>query len=184
MRPWLFHVPWLVFAAWWAVRALSAARSERVEPSRQRIVSVALAGAGALFLLRPPASLCAPLWPTPAALLWAALAIEIAGIAFAITAREYLGALWSGRVTLKENHRIVRSGPYRFVRHPIYTGVLAAVLGVVLARGTAAGLFGFAFIAAALGRKIVAEEALLCDHFGDAYRSYQREVRALIPGIL
>ena len=184
MRPWLFQLPWIVFGVWWAVRALSAARTERAESLRQRAASVVLAGAGALFLLAPPAPLCAPLWPTPAVLSWSALAVEVAGIAFAITAREYLGAMWSGRVTLKENHQLVRSGPYRFVRHPIYTGVLAAVVGVVAARGTAAGLLGLVFIAAALARKIVAEEALLREHFGDAYRSYEREVRALIPGIL
>jgi protein-S-isoprenylcysteine O-methyltransferase Ste14 len=184
LSPWLFDAPWAIFAAWWAVRAFSAARTERVEASRQRVAFLALAAAGVLFLVAPPEPLRRALWPTPTALLVAALAIEVAGVAFAIVAREYLGAMWSGRVTLKEDHRIIQSGPYRYVRHPIYTGVLTAIIGVVLARGNAAAILGFAFIAAGLARKIVSEEELLRGHFGAAYDDYRRKVAAIIPFIL
>jgi protein-S-isoprenylcysteine O-methyltransferase Ste14 len=184
MWPWLFDAPWAVFAVWWAVRAFSAARTERVEPSRQRAAVLVLAAAGVLFLVAPPEPLRQRLWPTPAALLWAALAVEAVGIAFAIIAREYLGSMWSGRVTLKEDHRIIQSGPYRIVRHPIYTGVLTALLGVVAARANPAAVLGFAFIAASLARKMVAEEALLRAHFGAAYDDYRKRVAAIIPFIL
>ncbi len=184
MWPWLLQLPWAVFAAWWVARAFSTARSERTEAPRQRVAVLALAGAGALLLVAPPAALCRRVWPTTTALLAAAVAVEVAGVTFAIVAREYLGAMWSGRVTLKEDHRIVQSGPYRYVRHPIYTGVLTALVGGVVARGSVAALLGFALIAAALARKIVAEEALLRGHFGAAYEDYRRKVAAIIPFIL
>lgn len=184
MWPWLFQLPWALFGAWWLVRAFSTARTARTEPPRQRVAVVALAGAGALLLVAPPAALCRRLWPTPTALLVAALALEVAGVTFAIVAREHLGALWSGRVTLKEDHRIVQSGPYRWVRHPIYTGVLTALAGGIAARANLAALIGFALIAAALARKMAAEEALLRGHFGAAYDDYRRKVAAIIPFIL
>src|SRR5262245_9312668 len=184
MWPWLFDAPWAVFAIWWLVRAFSTARTARAENPRQRATVMVLIGAGVLFFIHPPEPLRRSLWPTSTALLGVALAVEVAGIAFAIVAREYLGSMWSGRVTLKEDHRIVQSGPYRFVRHPIYTGVLLAVLGGVLARGSLAGLAGFVLIAAGLARKIVAEEALLREHFGAAYDDYRKKVAAIIPFIL
>jgi len=184
MMPWLFNLPWAVFAAWWAVRAFSAARSERVEAPRQRATVLLLTVAGAVFLIAPPPALRTALWSTPPALWWIALALEAAGVAFAIVARESLGTMWSGRVTLKQDHRLVQSGPYRFVRHPIYTGVLLAIVGVVIARATPGALAGFALIAAGLARKMAAEEALLREHFGAAYDDYRRKVAAIIPFIL
>jgi len=184
MWPWLFDVPWAVFAVWWLVRAFSTARTARAENPRQRAAVLVLIGVGVLFFMAPPEPLRRPLWATPIALLCVALAVETAGVTFAIVAREYLGAMWSGRVTLKEDHRIVETGPYRLVRHPIYTGVLTAVLGAVLARGSLAGLVAFVLIAAGLARKIVAEEALLRSHFGAAYDDYRKKVAAIIPFIL
>ena len=184
MWHWLFNAPWIVFAAWWVVRAFSTARAERAENPRQRAAVLMLTAAGVLFFVKPPEPLSRALWPSSTALFCVALAVEVAGITFAIVAREYLGKMWSGRVTLKEDHRIIQSGPYRFVRHPIYTGVLTALLGVVAARGNPAALLGFALIAAGLARKIVAEEALLRSHFGAAYDDYRKKVAAIIPFIL
>jgi protein-S-isoprenylcysteine O-methyltransferase Ste14 len=184
MSHWLFEAPWAVFAVWWLVRAFSTARTARAENPRQRGAVIALIGAGVFFFVMPPEPLRRSLWPTPLALLWVALAVETAGLAFAIVAREYLGSMWSGRVTLKEDHRIVQSGPYGIVRHPIYTGVLTAVLGAALARANVAALAGFVFIAAGLARKMAAEEALLREHFGAAYDDYRKKVAAIIPFIL
>jgi protein-S-isoprenylcysteine O-methyltransferase Ste14 len=184
MWPWLFEAPWAVFGLWWLVRAFSTARTARAENPRQRVAVIFLIGMGVLFFMMPPEPLRRQLWWPSTPLLCVALAVETAGIAFAIVAREYLGSMWSGRVTLKEDHRIVQSGPYRIVRHPIYTGVLTAVLGAVLARGNLAALAAFVFIAVGLARKIVAEEALLREHFGAAYDDYRKKVAAIIPFIL
>jgi protein-S-isoprenylcysteine O-methyltransferase Ste14 len=112
------------------------------------------------------------------------LALTILGLGFAIWARIHLGRFWSGTITLKENHELIRSGPYAFVRHPIYTGLLTAAAGTALARGTFSALLGLALIGVVCWLKIRAEEKLLTNHFGDTYRNYRRQVAALIPFVL
>jgi len=184
MWPWLFAAPWVVFVAWWLVRAFGTARTEHTESKQQRAAHGVLIAAGTLFLVAAPESLRHPLWPRSLALACVALAIEVAGVAFAIWAREHLGHLWSGRVTLKEGHRIVQTGPYRFVRHPIYTGILFGIVGDVLVRGNVAAVVGFALIVAGLARKMAIEEALLSTRFGAEYDAYRSKVRAIIPFIL
>jgi protein-S-isoprenylcysteine O-methyltransferase Ste14 len=109
------------------------------------------------------------------------LALTILGLGFAVWARVHLGRFWSGMVTLKKDHELIRSGPYAFVRHPIYTGLLTAAAGTALARGTLAALLALGLIGVACWLKIRAEEKLLTNHFGDAYRDYRRQVAALIP---
>jgi len=84
-------------------------------------------------------------------------------------------------VTLKTEHRIIKTGPYSITRHPIYTGMLLALVGMVLVRDTVVGLIGFAFIATGFVLKLRHEERMLTEHFGDDYRVYRQEVPALIP---
>jgi len=90
---------------------------------------------------------------------------------------------WSGAVTLKEGHSLVTSGPYAIVRHPIYLGVLGAMLGTAIVIGEIRaflpllGIFG-------LWKKMNAEEALLRAAFPQQYEEYSRRVKRLIPGIL
>ncbi len=88
-------------------------------------------------------------------------------------------------MTLKQDHTLTRSGPYRFVRHPIYTGLLLAIFGSgVIALGEWRGLVALALVTAAFLRKIQIEERFLQERFGDAYSRYRHEVAALIPGLL
>ena len=86
---------------------------------------------------------------------------------------------------MKQDHSIDPQGPYRFVRHPIYTGLLLAIFGSgVIALGEWRGLLALALVTAAFLRKIQIEERFLREQFGDAYQRYRREVPALIPGVL
>jgi protein-S-isoprenylcysteine O-methyltransferase Ste14 len=94
-----------------------------------------------------------------------------------------LAGNWSGSVTLKQDHELIRTGPYRFVRHPIYTGALIAVLGTAFAIGQLRGLLAFALTFFAFRYKSQIEERLMIENFGDAYRSYRSSVKALIPFI-
>ena len=89
-------------------------------------------------------------------------------------ARVHLGRNWSGSVTVKEGHELIRSGPYRYVRHPIYTGLLAAVLGSAIASGTVRALLGLLIIAAALLRKLRVEERFMRETFPGEYQRYAR----------
>ena len=115
---------------------------------------------------------------------WLGAALTLAGIAFTIWARVLLGGNWSGGVTLKHDHELVIDGPYRWVRHPIYTGLLVALAGTALALGEWRGLLALAIAAAALWRKLGLEEALMRGQFGDAYAHYAERVPALIPFVL
>jgi protein-S-isoprenylcysteine O-methyltransferase Ste14 len=116
-----------------------------------------------------------------AAMVWGGDVMTIAGIAFAAWARWHLGRYWSGHVTLKEDHRLIRSGPYRLARHPLYTGFLTAVLGSAITAGTWYSFIGFALVTAGIMIKIYREEALLGGEFGEEYARFKREKPALIP---
>jgi len=112
------------------------------------------------------------------------VAILVAGFVFAVWARSYLGSNWSGTITVKEEHELVRNGPYSFARHPIYTGFIMGMAGSAIALGELRGILAVVLFVAAYLRKIRIEEKWLIAHFGQAYEDYCKDVRALIPFIL
>jgi protein-S-isoprenylcysteine O-methyltransferase Ste14 len=103
------------------------------------------------------------------------------GIAFSIWARLHLGGNWSGSVTVKQGHTLIRRGPYTIVRHPIYTGFLIALFGVALIVGEIRGLLGVGVLFLSLWLKSRMEEQFMLEQFGADYRRYQERVKALIP---
>jgi protein-S-isoprenylcysteine O-methyltransferase Ste14 len=114
----------------------------------------------------------------------AGLALILLGIAFRLWSRSHIRGLYSGHVEVQEDHRLVQSGPYRFVRHPGYTGFLLITLGVVLGYSSAIGLGGMVlFLLPGLAYRIQVEERLLAEQFGEEYRDYVRRSKRLIPGI-
>ena len=129
----------------------------------------------------PGGFLCGRLLPAVPATFFCGAAITALGLAFAVWARVHLGRNWSGVVTLKEDHELIRSGPYALVRHPIYTGLLLGFVGSVIARGEWRGVLAFALVIGALWFKLRLEERWMIETFGDAYRRYHSEVPALIP---
>ena len=112
---------------------------------------------------------------------WLGLLMVIAGLAFAVWARAHLGRNWSGTVTVKENHELVRSGPYGIVRHPIYTGLLLAILGTAIVVGEWRGLLALCFLTITFLLKLRREERFMEESFPDTYPSYRAQVPALIP---
>ncbi len=141
---------------------------------------------GAILLLarlRFLGPLSARLLPAGAPLEWAAFGVACAGVAWAWWARVYLGRMWSSEVTLKAEHALVRSGPYAFTRHPIYTGLLLSLAATAVMRGSGTALVGLVFLIAGFAIKLRQEERLLIGHFGPGYEAYRTKVRALIPGI-
>ena len=108
--------------------------------------------------------------------------ITLKGLLFpAVWARISLGKYWSGAVTLKVDHKLIRTGPYRFVRHPIYTGLLSGMLGSALCAGTCLALFGFLSVLVTFIVKLWREEDLLTSEFGEEYRQFMRETPMLVP---
>ena len=109
------------------------------------------------------------------------LGVCISGVAFAIWARRTLGDNWSGRVTLKKEHELIQSGPYRIVRHPIYTGFEIGLLGVAITIGQLKGLAGVSILFANHYFKTRMEEEIMYRTFPTQYADYARRVKRLIP---
>jgi protein-S-isoprenylcysteine O-methyltransferase Ste14 len=107
-----------------------------------------------------------------------------AGLAFTVWARRVLGRNWSGRIAIKSGQQLVRAGPYRYIRHPIYTGGLLAILGSAAASGRVSGFLAFCLACAALLHKIRIEERWLMREFGDQYREYRGVSWMLVPYLL
>jgi protein-S-isoprenylcysteine O-methyltransferase Ste14 len=97
----------------------------------------------------------------------------IAGLIIAIAARRTLARNWSGAVALKEDHELITTGPYKYVRHPIYTGMLLMISGTALSVATLGACIGFFIILVGVLLKLRQEEALLTKHFSQGYLSYK-----------
>lgn len=106
------------------------------------------------------------------------------GIAFAIWARHTLGKNWSASVVIKEKHELIVSGPYKIVRHPIYSGILLGFLGTALVLGEIRGFIAFVLVFIGFWAKIKAEEKVMIKQFPKEYPKYMKKVKALIPYLL
>lgn len=112
---------------------------------------------------------------------WATLALVVAGFAFAWWARLHLGVLWSGTITRKQDHRVVDTGPYALVRHPIYTGLLLSGFATAIARGRWEALIGAFLFALGCWIKARQEERFLSEELGPEYAAYRKRVPMLVP---
>ena len=177
-------IPWYVFGAYWVVSSLRVKPTKAREKSFDRFLTVAVVVVafnllfGDLMRVGPLRLRLVPDEPwidrTGIALTWL-------GVAIAAWARYCIGMYWSARVTLKEGHQLIRSGPYAFVRHPIYTGMLAASIGTTLVIGEWRGIVAVVLLLAAHSRKAMREEALLTKEFGEEYTSYRKRTGFLFP---
>jgi protein-S-isoprenylcysteine O-methyltransferase Ste14 len=113
---------------------------------------------------------------------WGTVALVAGGLAFTWWGRVYLGRLWSATIGRKAAHRLVDTGPYAVVRHPIYTGVIVAVIATALQRGTVQALAGAALLVASFYVKARMEETFLRGQLDPAaYDAYARRVPMLVP---
>ena len=174
---------WLLaiwYVTWW-VPALWSPKAVARPPSGTSILDriVVMVGVAALFwapVIRAggPVALT-PLWTAPSAVGWALFAGEVASIAFCWWARVHMGRLWSGLVTAKADHHIVDTGPFRMVRHPIYTGVIAAAVFLGLIKATPVALVGAALFLVGFWMTARKEEVFLRQQLGaEAYDAYAR----------
>jgi protein-S-isoprenylcysteine O-methyltransferase Ste14 len=179
---------WIVFFLYWIVAAFFVKRTvERGRWWPRVIVAVAL-----LLLARrlTPREIGVGLgggtvlWRYSRTVGIAADLLTAAGLAVTLWARAVLAGNWSAVVALKEGHELIERGPYRYARHPIYSGLLVMVLGVVVFDGRLRGVIAFGLILFGLWFKSHLEERLLTKHFPEAYPAYKRRVHALIPFVL
>ncbi len=175
---------WLGFAVSWLAAAFWSGPVERRAGMRKELAYRAVLIIGGLIFAIPAHNYSGPLrlWHVNAIEAWICVAVIALGFAFCWWARVSLGALWSGQVVRKANHRIVDIGPYGIVRHPIYTGILLAVFATAAAKGTVLGLIGAFIITVGIWMKARLEEDWLRDELGvGTYDEYRRCVPMLVP---
>jgi protein-S-isoprenylcysteine O-methyltransferase Ste14 len=182
--PLLISAFWLLWALYWLVSARSVKPIRQREPLPSRIsfvVVMLLAG----VLLRTgrhrlhwlQAQWMGGGWTR----YWVAVVLVVAGLSFSVWARRTLGRNWSATVSVKVDHELVQTGPYRRIRHPIYTGLLLAVFGSGLAAGRLYGIAAFLLVALALWWRLRVEERWMAAEFGQRYEDYRHSSWALIP---
>jgi protein-S-isoprenylcysteine O-methyltransferase Ste14 len=178
------NAAWLTVAVVWLAGAFTTKKTVRMLPSRPSFVYVTLPLFLSFLLFTGHmrhgflASRFLPMSPAAA---YAGLVLTIAGCTFTIWSRFYLGSNWSARPTIKEGHTLIRSGPYGLVRHPIYTGIILAMLGTAIYIGEIRGLLGAVVALIALKAKSRFEESLMTEQFGPEYVNYKHQVKSLIP---
>jgi protein-S-isoprenylcysteine O-methyltransferase Ste14 len=179
-----FPVLWIVFIVYWRIKAASAKTTQRLEPAGSRILrAVTLVIAIVLFSTNriPLHWLYLQLWPAGFWTFWLGAGVMVAGLLFAVWAREYLGSNWSSAVTIKQGHELITTGPYAVVRHPIYTGMLAGLLGSAIALSEVRGFIAVVLIFLVLWLKLRMEEQWMHSQFGETYATYAHQTAALVP---
>lgn len=177
-------VLWIAWLIYWWVCSLRAKPAVRRQSPWSRIAhGLPLAIAVILLVMRRPDN-----WLGGSVLPWhdrgrydVGLAMVAAGLAFSVWARVTLGRNWSATVTVKERHELIVEGPYRFVRHPIYTGMLLAFLGTALAQNEWRSVLACVLVWLSLWHKWRLEERFMRETFGDAYMQYRAATPAVIP---
>lgn len=171
---WLFA--WIL-AAGWSARTASHHDLGAESPSRVLTLAAVVMVLASYWPLPE-----AVLWTTPEAIRWAMATLVMIGLGFTWAARLHLGPLWSSTSAPTEDHRIVDTGPYGIVRHPVYAGLLLAVFATAIERGRLEALAGALVLIAAISLRAKLEERLLRRDLGDAaYAGYRRRVPMLVP---
>src|SRR5215468_5777039 len=172
---------WIIPGVYWEFAARNATKVK--EPFRTRSVHLFLTSAAQLLVLVPIPGLRERFLPLAAPIWIAGLVIEVLAVALTVWSRAVLGKNWSGAIATNVDHELIRRGPYRHVRHPIYTGIIGTYLGITLVSGELHALLGLALVLVAYARKIRMEEAHLHEAFGPAYADYAQDSWRLIPRI-
>ena len=175
---------WWILALVWIAMAFASKRVKRRETPFERVLHLAPLFIAFWFLfgrIQPFPWLFLPLLPSQPALWWLGVIITALGMAISIWARLSLGANWSGMVTLKDDHELIRKGLYRRIRHPIYTGILIGVIGTGLIHSQFRGLLCFLILYITFYFKAKREESFLHQEFGPSFIEHQRHTGMFWP---
>jgi protein-S-isoprenylcysteine O-methyltransferase Ste14 len=186
----IINIGWLLLALVWFVSALFAKRSTRAPSWRKQIAVRLIAALAIITIVRgmggrralARAVIHAATAANPALHITGVVVFAI-GILFAIWARVYLGRNWGVPMSLRQGHELVTSGPYRFVRHPIYTGILLAAIGSALA-GELWWLVLLPIFLAYFLYSAFTEEKMMAEQFPSEYPEYKKRTKMLIPFVL
>jgi protein-S-isoprenylcysteine O-methyltransferase Ste14 len=174
---------WFGFSFYWTWASKNASVAAHSETRASRLVHLVIVSAGQLLVLVPMPGLRGRLWPEAWPIAGLGLAVNVAAVALAVWARRTLGKHWSGEITTKVDHDLITSGPYAYVRHPIYSAVLGLCVGTTLVWNQWHAVVGTLLVAIAYVRKIRLEEENLSEAFGPAWDEYRARVKGLVPGV-
>ena len=175
---------WIIFLLYWIVASRGRKKAERSEPKNVRILHMLFMAAGFVLLFSSDPRFGPLNQRFLPGLFWIqelGIALALVGIAFAIWARRHIGSNWSAEVTIREEHQLIRSGPYGHIRHPIYTGMLIALVGTALAVGKYRAIIALAIFVVGFTKKAKREESLLADQFGPAFEEHKRLTGFFLP---
>ena len=183
----LFLVTWISYFVYWRLMAKDVKSSVRTESTLSRLIraiSIILA-----FLLLwipkfPISLLTIRFLPDSYLVFWIGFIVTTGGLYFSVWARKCLGKNWSQAVTIKDDHQLIKDGPYAIVRHPIYTGLLLGFIGTSIAVGELRGLIADVLVFGVLLFKLKLEDKWLLEQFGESYKIYYQKVSAFIPFII
>jgi protein-S-isoprenylcysteine O-methyltransferase Ste14 len=175
----------VIFLAYWFVSAAKLKAIKKREPHRERAFYMAAMIISYILMFNDALSNVGGLGkrfvPESAQIGEAGVALTFAGIALAIWARWHLGQNWSATVTVKEGHELIRTGPYRRIRHPIYTGMLLAFAGTALALGEYRGVLALLIAGTGFFLKARKEERYLIQEFGEPFQEHLRHTGMFFP---
>ncbi len=180
----LVGFPWIVFVIYWSIGALKTRATREKEPFASRFAVLLVEVIGYLMLFNHRAGvgvLGTRIWPASLAGAVTGVILIWSGLGLAIWARYHLAENWSARITIKEGHELIRTGPYTHLRHPIYSGLVLATFGSAVVIDRWRCVVGFCLVLAGYWSKARKEEAMLGEQFGDSFREHQRHTGFLIP---
>jgi protein-S-isoprenylcysteine O-methyltransferase Ste14 len=176
---------WIAWLVYWRLAAADVKPAARHESKWSRAgYVIPLLIASVLLFIRPIAGggfLFSRFLPQGIDGYWLGVMLVAAGLGFSVWARQYLGRNWSGTVEVKQDHQLICTGPYRFVRHPIYTGILIAFFGTAIVVDQRRGMLAVLIAFGSFWRKLTLEERLMRETFGSAYEKYRARTAALFP---
>ena len=166
----ILSIAWLVFWGYWLISAVTSyAPVQRRESHVSRLLYGIFVILSMLILFWAQSNSAYRFVPDTTAVKVVGIFITFLGLGFAVWARVHLGKYWSGNVTIKVEHKLIRTGPYRWVRNPIYTGIIIAVIGSTIADGELLALLAIVLIVIGFLVKIRMEEKFLLEEFGEIF---------------
>ena len=175
---------WFAMDVYWSIAETKRHQTKSQESAESRRRHGLLTMTALLLLFVPIPELTGHFIPDTLTTALVGLGIQIGFNVFYFYARFYLGKLWSGAITIMSGHELIQTGPYRFLRHPMYTGMLGMAAGTAIVSGRYHALLGVALFVVAYARKIRMEDRVLAAEFGEPFSIYRKRTAALIPWIL
>lgn len=173
---------WIIFSIYWTIASKDSAKSKSSESKASTAFHQIILNVALLLLFIPVPGLKGWFLPQRFHFLVAIGAIlQVAFFLLAVSARRHLGRNWSAEVRIGEEHELVRTGPYRMLRHPIYTAMLGMFVGTAIASSQYHALVGVAMLVVAYLRKTRLEENILHETFGEEWDAYCRQTWSLVP---